>query len=106
MRHRKLATGLRFTPDQAAAIASFADRRPGGLHAEIVTDDAGETELAEVWQHDRTLPLFALTPLPGGVVEVYDVDREIYEVDTIGPALIQLQTYASGRGSGFKRKVA
>ncbi len=106
MPQSKLTIPLRFTPDQAAVIESFAERHPGGLHAEIVTDDAGATELAEIWRHDRTSPLFTLTPLPGGAVEIYDLVGEIYEVDTIGSALIRLQTYASGRGSDLLRNVA
>ena len=98
--------GLRFTPEQRAALTTFTERHPCGFRIEIVSDISGAPEIAEAWRHDRSLPLFFLTPLPHGAVEVYDVAREIYEADTIGSALARLQTVLSGRGPGLLRMAA
>lgn len=106
MEHSKPALGLRFTPEQRATLTTFTERHPCGFRIEIVSETSGAPEIAEVWRHDRSLPLFFLTPLPNGAVEVYDVVHEIYETDTIGSVLARLQTVLNGRGPGLFRKLA
>lgn len=64
--------GLHFTPEQALALVEFTKRRLCGLRIEIATDHEELPEVAEVWRIGWTLPLFFLTPLADGTIELCD----------------------------------
>lgn len=61
-----------FTGEQAAALAAFNQRHPCGLGVEIARDHEDLPEVAEVWRQDSTLPVFFLTPLANGTIEICD----------------------------------
>jgi len=90
VQHREPIVGLRFTLEQIAVLVTSTEGNDWGFH---ITTDRGNPqmpEIAEVWLHDPTLPLFFITPLPSGDVEVYDVCHEIYNSGPIQEALASI----------------
>ncbi len=90
MQHKKPALGLRFTLEQIAALVTSTEGSAWGFHVETDVGNPQRSEIAEVWRHHPTLPLFFITPLPNGDVEAYDVLHETYRSDPIQAVLASL----------------
>lgn len=72
MQQSPATIGLYFTAEQSAALLEFTDRRPCGLRIEVARDHDELPEVAEVWRQSGVLPLFFLTPLADGTIELCD----------------------------------
>ena len=90
MQHKKPAIGPRFTLEQIAALATSMEGSAWGFHVETDAGNPQRPEIAEVWRHHPTLPLFFITPLPNGNVELYDVLHETYRSDPIEAVLASI----------------
>ena len=90
MQHKEPIIGLRFTLEQIALLVTSTKNNDWGFHITIDGKNPQMPEIAEVWLHDPTLPLFFITPLSGGDVEVYDVLHEIYNSDSIHKVLTSI----------------
>jgi hypothetical protein len=90
MQHKASAIGPRFTLEQIAALVTSMEGSAWGFHVETDAGNLQVPEIAEVWRHHPTRPLFFITPLPSGDVEVYDVVHEIYRSGPIQKVLASI----------------
>lgn len=76
--------------EQIAALVTSMEGSTWGFHVETDAGNPQRPEIAEMWRHDPTLPLFFITPLPSGDVEVYDVLHETYRSDPLQTVLASI----------------
>ena len=90
MQHREPIIGPRFTLEQIAALVISTESNDWGFHVETDRDNPQMPEIAELWLHNPTMPLFFITPLTNGDVELYDVVHELHKIDPIQEALASI----------------